>query len=190
MLHSTCPSFVTITSPSVRAAAQNTHQDKRHRSSHIQTAHCTCFSLLSFLSLHLPTRPMQVEVDEMEWMMVCLRGLVSFWGGPQPECFLTHWRGKIKNTIISRHLDFSRVELPLCRVCQLQTLEKSPQSLTLLDSQTLSLRGNVTESIHCSFIKLRLYDWTGFFSTGTPHSVPSVSSRDFSVRFQTALCPC
>lgn len=127
----------------------------------------------------------------MEWMMVCLRGLVSFWGGPQPECFLTHWRGKIKNKIIFRHQVFSTVVffLPLRRVCHLQTLEKSPQSLTLLDSQTLSLRGNVIESISCSFMKLRPYDWTVFFTTGSPHWAPSVSSRDFSYQIPNCVVP-
>lgn len=150
-MHSTCPSFVTITSPSVRAAAQNTHQDKRHRSSHIQTAHFGFLLLLFLFLLRLPTRTIRAEVGEMEWMMVCLRVLVSFWGGPQPQCFLTHWTGKIrKNKIIFRQQVFSRV--PLRRVCHLQTLEKSPQSLTLLDSQTLSLRGDMIESIRCSFM--------------------------------------
>lgn len=75
---------------------------------HIQTAHLCFLLLLGSFFLCLPTRPIQVDVGEMEWMMVCLRVLASFWGGPQPECFLTHWTGKIKNTIIFRHQVFSR----------------------------------------------------------------------------------
>lgn len=183
MLHSTWPSFVTITSPSERAV-QNTHQDK---------GTATVTFKLHFFFFFAP--PATTPAISCGWWNEVDDGLSEgprfVLGRTTARVLLTHWTVKIKNTIIFPHQVFpGRRWQSRCRVCHLQTLEKSPGSLTLLDSQTLSLRVNMIESIHCSFMRLRPYEWLDnvCFSQLQTHTGCSACAVGIFLFFQIIIC--
>lgn len=176
MLHSTWPSFVTITSPSERAA-QNTHQDKG-------TATVT-FKLHFLFFFFCP--PAATPAISWGWWNEVDDGLSEgprfVLGRTTARVLLTHWTVKIKNKIIFPHQVFSR-----------QALAVSVQGLSPADVRKVSWKLNTAwlpdpepEGEHDWINTLQLHEVTAvwiagqrmFFSTVNPHWVLSVCSRDF-----------